>query len=159
MPYCCFLIAHWLCYPEVNLKENKLFYSTVMTNIFRDGENSAVSLDDYSEDGCGQRYERATSSSGESCAQPCLPLSCIHPALPATLSLWSQSGTQLMAEGPTETDVKIGMKCVCVCVTEWSRAREREGGGGRKWQRRRKTDKTDKTKVFYSGKYIQRQVD
>lgn len=84
-----------------------------MTNIFRDGENSAMNLDDYSEDGCGQRYERVTSSSGESCAQPCLPLSWIHPAPHATLSFWSQSGTQLMSEGPAGTDVKISMKCVC----------------------------------------------
>lgn len=105
---------------------NKLFYSTViMTNIHWDSENSAVNSDDYSEDGCGQRYERATSSSREreSCAQPCLPLFCAHPALRATLSLCSQSGTQLMAEGPAETDVKIGMKCVCVREAE----REKEG--------------------------------
>lgn len=97
---------------EVNLMERSYFILT--TVIFRDAENSVVNLDDHSGDGCGQRYERVTSSSGESCAQPCLPLSCIHPALPATLSLLSQSGTQLMAESPAETDVKIGMKCVCV---------------------------------------------
>ena len=94
-----------------------------MTNIFRDGENSAVNLDDYSADGCGQRYERATSSSWDGLC-PALPASL--PALPATHSLWSQTGTQLMADGPEETDVKIGMKCVCDWVKQSARERQCE---------------------------------
>lgn len=95
-----------------------------MTNILGDAaESEDADAAAATQDGCGQRYERATSVSGESFVPS---LACPHRRYNPRLSLClrSQSGMQLMAEVSAERQSENRYEeCVCVCVTKIERAK------------------------------------